>query len=229
MILVGLFAFAAAGKLAHFGGFIEAVRSYRLLPAGTERFAATFVVMAEVAIALGLLTKRWRQPACLAAALLLAAFTAVYLLARPQEACGSWYTLTLDTGGPVQILRNIIFIGLAALTWLDNQTAPSVPGVSSALYPLSHSTAARESDDGRLRHVRWGLLRTFKSEKEVWTMRRLILRVMLLSLALFLTFAGSVNLNRADAQYYCYSCLGGPFVCRHGPVGQRCYHENPFP
>ncbi len=60
-------------------------------------------------------------------------------------------------------------------------------------------------------------------------MSKLFLRVMLLSLALFLTLAGSLNLNRASAQYDCYSCLGGPFVCRHGPVGQRCYHYDPFP
>lgn len=59
-------------------------------------------------------------------------------------------------------------------------------------------------------------------------MRRLILRVMLLSLALFLTFAGSLNLNSAGAQYDCYACFGGPFRCRHAPVGQRCWHETPY-
>lgn len=60
-------------------------------------------------------------------------------------------------------------------------------------------------------------------------MRKLFLRVILLSLALFLTFAGSLNLKGAAAsQYECYSCFGGPFVCRHGPVGQRCYHDDPY-
>lgn len=153
IILVGLFAVAAVDKLAHFSGFIDAVGSYRLLPGGTERFAAIFIVMAEVAIALGLLTRRWRQAACLAAVLLLGTFTVVYLAAHPEGGCGSWYTLTLNTGEPVHILRNIIFIGLAVLTWLDNQTSPSTPGVSSDSYPESHSTAARESDGGRLSHV----------------------------------------------------------------------------
>ncbi len=154
IILVGLFAFAVADKLAHFGGFIEAVGSYRLLPVGTERFAAIFIVMAEVAIAVGLLTKRWRQASCLAAVLLLGTFTIVPLVADPEAGCGSWYTLTLNPGGPVNILRNVIFIGLAVLTWLDNQTSSSTAVVSSDLYPASHSTAAQESDDGRLSHVR---------------------------------------------------------------------------
>ena len=64
-------------------------------------------------------------------------------------------------------------------------------------------------------------------------MTKKILRVVLLSLTLIMTLAGSLNVNRADAQYPpiegdCYSCLGGPFVCRHGPVGQRCYSESPY-
>jgi hypothetical protein len=67
-------------------------------------------------------------------------------------------------------------------------------------------------------------------------MIKLILRVVLLSLTLLLTLAGSLNLNRAGAQRPplgppegdCYSCLGGPIVCRHGPVGQRCWAESPY-
>lgn len=65
-------------------------------------------------------------------------------------------------------------------------------------------------------------------------MTKRILRVVLLSVALILTLAGSLNLDRVGAQYPypgpydCYSCLGGPFVCRHGPVGKRCYHDNPY-
>lgn len=153
IILVGLFAFAAADKLAHFSGFVEAVGSYGLLPDGAARFAAIFIIMAETGIALGLLTKQGRQAASLAAVLLLGTFTAVYLAARPEGGCGGWYTLTLNTGEPVHILRNIIFIGLAALTWLDNQPSSSTPGDSSDSYPESHSTAPRESDDGRLSHV----------------------------------------------------------------------------
>lgn len=63
-------------------------------------------------------------------------------------------------------------------------------------------------------------------------MTKEIVRIVLLGLTLLLMFAGSMNLNRATAQdplaSECYSCLGGPFVCRHGPVGQRCYSDSPY-
>jgi hypothetical protein len=142
IVLVVLFTIAAADKLTHFGGFITAIASYHLLPARTERVVAIFIIMAEFAIALGLLTKRWRQAASLATVLLLATFTAVYLVTDPEKVCGCWFTLTLNTGGPVHILQNLVFIGLAVLTWLDSQSPSPKPGVSSISYPGSHSTAA---------------------------------------------------------------------------------------
>jgi uncharacterized membrane protein YhaH (DUF805 family) len=153
IVLVALFAIAAADKLTHFGGFITAIASYHLLPAGTERVVAIFIIMAEFAIALGLLTKRWRQAASLAAVLLLATFTTVYLVSDPEKICGCWFTLTLNTGGPVHVLQNLVFIGLAALTWLDSQSPSPRPGVSSIPYPGSHSTAAQATDDGGLGQV----------------------------------------------------------------------------
>lgn len=152
IILVALFTLAAVDKLAHFGGFITAIASYHLLPDGTERFAAIFIIMAELAIGLGLLMKRWRQAACVAAVLLLSTFTIVYLFASPEGICGCWFTLTLNTGGPVHILQNLVFIGLSILTWLDSRSYTTT-GASSVSYTESHSTAAQESDDGRLRQV----------------------------------------------------------------------------
>lgn len=140
-ILAALFVVAAVDQLTHFGGVATAVKSYRLLPAGTERFAATFVIMAELATALGILLRRWRRPACLAAVLLLSCFTAVYLFTSPASFCGSRFTLTLNTGGPVYILQNLAFIGLAILSWAD---APARPRADDDARPdsyLSHSTA----------------------------------------------------------------------------------------
>jgi uncharacterized membrane protein YhaH (DUF805 family) len=154
IVLIVLFAFAAADKLLHFGGFITAIGSYQILPARTERFAAIFIIMAEFAIALGLLTRRWRQAASLAAILLLTTFTAVYLVADAEEVCGCWFTLTLNMGGPVHILQNLVFIGLSVLTWLDSQPPSSRPVVSSISSSGSHSAAAQESDDGRLGQVK---------------------------------------------------------------------------
>lgn len=140
MILAALFAVAALDQLTHFGGFVVAVRSYHLLPAGAERFAAIFIIMAELATALGLLLRRWRRPASLAAVLLLAGITAIYMVAIPEGICGSRFTLTLNIGGSLPILQNLAFIGLAALTWVDNPPRPTKPNTPTASY-LSHSTA----------------------------------------------------------------------------------------
>ena len=137
-VLVALFIFAAIDKVIHFGGFVTAVQSYQLLPTRLEHSAAIFFIMAEFAIALGLLTKRLRRQACLAAVLLLATFTAVYLAIKPAGVCGCWFTLTLNAGGYFHILQNLVFIGLALLTWPDR--SPSLDP-SSTLYPGSHSTA----------------------------------------------------------------------------------------
>ena len=147
IILIGLFSFAAIDKLIHFRGFVAAIQSYRLLPSSLENSAAIFFLMAEFAIALGLLTKRWRRPACLAAILLLATFTAVYLAVKPAGVCGCWFTLTLNSGGYFHILQNLVFIALALLTWMDHK--PSRPDTSSVSYSTSSSTA--DSDDGRLK------------------------------------------------------------------------------
>lgn len=145
-ILIGLFSFAAIDKLIHFGGFVTAIHSYQLLPARVEYSAAVFFLMAEFAIALGLLTKRWRRPACLSAVLLLGTFTAVYLAVNPAGVCGCWFTLTLNSGGYVHILQNLVFIGLAILTWMDHKS--SKPDPLSESYS---STSTAESDDGRLK------------------------------------------------------------------------------
>ena len=148
-ILIGLFGFASIDKLIHFRGFVGAIQSYQLIPSGLESFAAIFFIMAEFAIALGLLTKRWLRPASLSAVLLLGTFTIVYMAVNPGRVCGCWFTLTLNSGGYFHILQNLIFIGLAILTWMDHK--PLKPDASSVSYSTSTSTA--ESNDGRLKHA----------------------------------------------------------------------------
>ena len=149
IILIGLFSFAAIDKLIHFRGFVAAIQSYRLLPSSLENSAAIFFLMAEFAIALGLLTKRWRRLAALSAVLLLGMFTIVYLAVNPAGVCGCWFTLTLNSGGYVHILQNLVFIGLAILTWMDHK--PSKPDASPVFYSTKSSTA--EPDDGRLKRA----------------------------------------------------------------------------
>ena len=147
IILIALFSFAAIDKLIHFDGFVTAIHSYKLLPSNLESFAAIFFIMAEFAIALGLLTTRWRRAACLSAVLLLGTFTLVYLAVDPGRVCGCWFTLTLNSGGYFHILQNLVFIGLAILTWMDHRTPKPVP----LSVPYSTSTSTAESDDGRLK------------------------------------------------------------------------------
>jgi methylamine utilization protein MauE len=149
LILIALFSFAAIDKLFHFRGFVAAIQSYQLVPSSLESFAASFFIMAEFAIAVGLLTNRWRRAACLSAVLLLGAFTVVYLAVNPGRVCGCWFTLTLNSGGYFHILQNLVFIGLAILTWMDHRSPK--PDASSLSY--SNSTSTAESDDGRLKHA----------------------------------------------------------------------------
>src|SRR6185369_2322455 len=133
-ILIALFALASIDKLLHFRGFVAAIQSYELLPSKLESLAAAFFIMAEFAIAVGLLTKRWGQAACLSAVLLLGTFTAVYMSGDPGRVCGCWFTLTLNSGGYFHILQNLVFIGLAILTWMDQRSAKRDP------LPASYST-----------------------------------------------------------------------------------------
>jgi hypothetical protein len=147
--LIGLFSFAAIDKLIHFRGFVAAIQSYKLLPSSLETSAAIFFIMAEFAIALGLLTKRWRRPACVSAVLLLGTFTVVYLAVNPAGVCGCWFTLTLNSGGYFHILQNLIFIALAILTWMDDKSSKA--HALSMSYSPNSSTA--ETDDGRLKHA----------------------------------------------------------------------------
>ena len=148
-ILIALFSFAAIDKLIHFRGFIAAIQAYQLLPARIEYSAAVFFIMAEFAIAFGLLVNRWRRPAALSAVLLLGTFTIVYLAVNPAGVCGCWFTLTLNSGGYVHILQNLVFIALAILTWMDDRS--SKPDALPVSYSTLASTA--ESDDGRLKHA----------------------------------------------------------------------------
>lgn len=147
-VLIGLFAFAAVDQVIHFRGFVAAIHNLQLLPSRSESFTATFFIMAEFAIAFGLLTSRWRRPACLSAVLLLGTLTVVYLTIDRGQVCGTWFTLTLNSGGYFYILHNLVFIALAVVTWTDHKSVKTDPSD-----PTLTSTSTAESDDGRLKHA----------------------------------------------------------------------------
>jgi len=146
--LVALFCFAACDKLLHFSGFIAALQGYHILPAETEQSVALFIIMAEFAIAFGLLTRKWRRPACLFAVGLLASFTLIYLITDPEKVCGCWFTLTLAKGGTLHTLQNLTLIGLAVLTWLDSQTLPTRTGRASSIHSELPLASGQDRSDG---------------------------------------------------------------------------------
>lgn len=149
IILIVLFSLAAIDKLFHFRGFVAAIQSYHLLPSKLENPAAIFFLLAEFAIAVGLVTKRWRRPAALSAVILLSTFTIVYLAVNPVGVCGCWFTLTLNSGGYYHILQNLVFIALAIVTWVDHKPAPR----DEAFDSYSDKPSTVEPDDGRLKHA----------------------------------------------------------------------------
>jgi uncharacterized membrane protein YphA (DoxX/SURF4 family) len=151
LLLVVLFGFSAIDKLIHLSGFTIALHDYHVLPVSTERYAAFFIIMAEATISIGLLIRRWRRSACLSGALLLAFFTIVYLAAAPEGACGCWFTLTMAKGRPLHIIQNLIFVGLAVLTWLDSRILTDEPEGAYPIYAgLNSAVYKGEPDSGKL-------------------------------------------------------------------------------
>ena len=150
ILLVVLLGFSAIDKLMHLNGFTVALHDYNVLPVSIERYAAFFVIMAEATIAIGLLTRRWRRSACLSAALLLGLFTTVYLLAAPEGTCGCWFTLTMAKGSLLHISQNLIFIGLAILTWLeDGALQGEGAGSRQSCVGLNPALSKGKSDGGK--------------------------------------------------------------------------------
>lgn len=154
IILIALFGFAAIDKLAHLSRFAIALHSYHLLPEGTERYAALFIVMAEMAIAIGLITRRWRSAASLSAALLLVAFTAVYIIAAPEDTCGCWFTLTLAKGGSLHVLQNVVFIGLAVLVWIDSRSLAGTEKIPAINSEVNSASSQSRSDGEEFSHTK---------------------------------------------------------------------------
>jgi len=107
LFLAGVFLWAAVTKLPDMAAFATGVANYRLLPPALVPWAASAVVGVEVAVGLALLTGLWLRPAALAAAGLLALFTAGLtqaLLRGIDLSCGcfggnepaTWLTVARD-------------------------------------------------------------------------------------------------------------------------------------
>jgi uncharacterized membrane protein len=122
--VAALFLYAGIDKAFHYGGFVNALGGYVLVPEGLERFLAAPLILAELLAGVGLLIKSWRSSAALLAVVLLAVFTialAINQQLAPGVECGCWFTITLGKATASHIVQNLILLGLAFTIWLEER------------------------------------------------------------------------------------------------------------
>lgn len=130
LFLALIFLYAGIDKLLHYGGFVNALSSYAVIPAELAPSLAPAVILAEIGLGLGLLRRRWRERSALAGATLLAAFTLVlgiHQLYAPGSECGCWFTLTLARGSGMHIVQNLVLIALALTVWWQPRAERALP------------------------------------------------------------------------------------------------------
>lgn len=133
LLLAAIFLFSGIDKLLHYDGFVNALRSYVLVPRGWAPYLAMPVIAIELLIGVGLFIRPWRRMAALTAAGLLAVFTlavALNYLLGGRGICGCWFTITLARGTGMHIVQNLIMSGLALSLWWGWRTGErsSAPG-----------------------------------------------------------------------------------------------------
>ena len=125
-----LFVSAALHKLRGLAGFTEVLRAYRVLPAALAG-CAPLVPLAELAVAVGLLTPATRSGAALGGAGLLLAYAAAIGVnlgrGRYQLACGCGGPDEARPITPWMVARNVLLALLLAMTLLPWQVRPLVP------------------------------------------------------------------------------------------------------
>src|ERR1700704_5639345 len=102
--LAAVFLYAGADKAFHYGGFVNALRGYVLLPRAAASYVALPIILCEIFVGVSLLVRPWRSRAAVLAAGLLASFTlalAVNQQLAPGTLCGCWFTLTLGRSTPL--------------------------------------------------------------------------------------------------------------------------------
>ena len=123
-VLAAVFLLSAMDKIVHYGGFVDALRNYVLVPYGAAPLIASPIISVELGIGIGLLVSPWRRQAALVAAVMLALFTLAiglnYLLGG-RGICGCWFTVTLAEGTASHLLLNAMLMALALLLWHQNR------------------------------------------------------------------------------------------------------------
>src|SRR4051794_23609268 len=137
LILAGVFATAAAGKLLDREGTKQALLDFRIAPPFVPVLSGVLPAV-EASVALGLLFSPSARWAALGAAVVLAAFMiAIAAAVRRGEApeCHCFGQLHSEPAGLNTLVRNALLVGIAAIVVLD----ASPPGL---LLWLSHRSVA---------------------------------------------------------------------------------------
>jgi len=125
LLLALIFLFSGIDKLAHYEGFVNALRNYIVVPRGWAPYLAVPVIAVELLIGIGLFVRLWRRQAALTAAVMMAVFTAALGLNRllgGRGICGCWFTITLARGDGMHVAQNLIMLGLALALWWSWRT-----------------------------------------------------------------------------------------------------------
>jgi hypothetical protein len=152
-----LFASTALAKLRDLAGFAAAVAGYRLLPERLARAAALGFVVAELALAVGLLAPARHALASLGAAALLLLYAAAiaWNLARGRRDidCGCGGPFGQQTLSEGLVLRNLALAAAAlvcvlpeterALGWLDLVTVLGAVACGALLLAAAHALRVR--------------------------------------------------------------------------------------
>lgn len=132
--LVLVFAFAGLDKIAHLEGFVNALNGYVILPFPVGSILAPFIISAELAIAVGLVVRRWRQTAALQAAGLMTLLTfalAANRLRGVDKICGCWFSINTAPGN-FHFLLNGILIALCLMVWFSERSMAAQGRASGA-------------------------------------------------------------------------------------------------
>ncbi len=127
LLLSLLFLLAGADKIAHYDGFVNALRNYSLVPRGSAPILAPCVILVEVLVGAGLWWRPWRARVLVTAACLLGLFSValgINLLDGNRGICGCWFTITLGQSTWMHITQNLILAALSlCLLWEETRAA----------------------------------------------------------------------------------------------------------
>lgn len=128
ILLAAVLLFAGGDKALHYGGFVRALDSYVVVPDGVEGYLALPVILAELALGVGLLVPATRRRAAMGSTALLSVFTVALVINQrlaPEAPCGCTFTLTLGAGDGLHVALNLLLIAVALGLALESPAEPT--------------------------------------------------------------------------------------------------------